>query len=124
MTIDIGNNISFDDEHSSQVTTLIQQEVRRLMQEQQRDLLRTAAYNSWAIVTRELQANTSQVIDTLDTELEKVYEHDAKWKNNINKTNFDFVKQVDDLWEKTERAVHYGRVDHTRELIVTGKTLS
>ena len=94
------------------------------MQEQQRDLLRTAAYNSWAIVTRERQANTSQVIDTLDTELEKVYEHDAKWKNNINKTNFDFVKQVDDLWEKTERAVHYGRVDHTRELIVTGKTLS
>ena len=112
-----------EEQDNTRITTLVQQEVRRIMQEQQRDLLQTAASNSGAIIARQLQDNTSQVIDTLDSQLLKINEHETKWKGNINKNNFDFAKQVEDLWATIERAVNEGRIVRTKELIETGKNL-
>ena len=58
-----------EEQDNTRITTSVQQEVRRIMQEQQRDLSQTAASNSGAIIARQLQDNTSQVIDTLDVQL-------------------------------------------------------
>ena len=113
------------EEQDERVMALVAQGVKRYMQEQQQGLLHTAAKNSQSIVTTEIRANSSKVRDVIDDEVEKAQEFDdIKWKSKINRNNFDFAKQINDLWEKTERAVTEERQDRVKEYCEKGKKLA
>ena len=113
------------DERDERIMALVARGVKRFMHEQQQGLLHTAAKNSQAIVNTEIQASCSKVQDTIDEGLEKVQEYeDIKWKSKINKNNFDFARQVSELWEKTERAATEEKPDRVKELCQKGKKIA
>ena len=113
------------DERDERIMALVARGVKRFMHEQQQGLLHTAAKNSQAIVNTEIEASSSKVRDTIDEGLEKVQEYeDIKWKSKINKNNFDFARQVNELWEKTERAATEEKPDRVKELCQKGKKIA
>jgi len=86
------------------INALVDEGVKRYMRQQQQDLLQASAQNSQAIVENGIRECSSRVRDAIDEEIENVQEYDDfKWKNKINKNNFDFTKQVNDIWKKQEQ---------------------
>ena len=105
----------------------IRQIVRDTMQEQQAALLMTAEQNTRTLLEEESRNKQAQVLNTIDEEIERTQTLDTNnytWKNNINKSNFNHMKQVHDLWEKTERAIKSGQIPKAMEIVEKGKRLS
>ena len=93
--------------HESTEPTLLTQEqvearVKATMMAQQSQLLELAAKNRLKLV----QKATNSILELIDTEVEKSRAGDAHvWSNNINKSNYDAIQQVERMWTRTERMV-------------------
>lgn len=99
--------------------------VKETMQATQVQMLEMAATNAKAIAEEKNRQTASKLQEALEEkeETKKLFgEH--VWKNDINKSNFKFGKQVHDMWEKTERAVKDNDEAKALECINEGKKLS
>ena len=95
------------------------------MREQQPEILQVAAANSQSIAENEAKETSLHLRETLDEEMEKSHAFtDVAWRNPINKSNFDFCKQVSRIWQKTSRETSAGRMDKAKECCETGKTFT
>ena len=73
-------------------------QVKATMQVQQTTLLRFATENALKKIREEL--------NTIDAEIEKSRRHEHyDWQNKINRSNFDELRQIEQLWERTEKFV-------------------
>ena len=103
----------------------IQELIRTTMKEQQIAMLETAAANAEDLIATKLHENNREIRDTLDREMERGATHnDHIFTNNINKNNHSFCKQIDDLWERTERAVQENNQEKAKGYAQQGKTLT
>ena len=102
--------------------TEIKELVKTVLQEQQRDLLRSAASNALSIVEKQIGKTSSELRDAIDDEVAGC-STDFTFKNNINRSNFNFTKQVNDIWKKTERAIGDGETNKAKDFIQKGKEL-
>ena len=97
--------------HESTEPTLLTQEqvdarVKATMMAQQSQLLELAAKNALKLVQEENKKATNSILELIDTEVEKSRAGDAHvWSNNINKSNYDAIQQVERMWTRTERMV-------------------
>ena len=94
------------------------------MQEQQTELLRLAAKNTDVIMAQNIKESNSAIKDVIDDEVEGCSTWDGNFKNNINKSNYDFCKQVEDMWKKTGKAIEEENVPKAMNLIEKGKKLT
>ena len=83
------------------------------MQTQQSALLKSAAINAMYIADRRIAQNNSALKSTVDDEMAGC-STDVSFKNNINKSNFNYCKQVRDIW-KMDRAIDEGQINNTKE---------
>ena len=97
--------------------------VANMMQNHQADLLKTAANTALAIVDKRISQNTSELKDTIDAEVAGC-STDNVFKNNINKSNFNFCQQIRDIWKKTDRAIDEGQHTKAKEYVQEGKHLT
>ena len=98
--------------------------IKETMQEQQQALLQSAALNAENVVTEKIKENNTQIKEAIDTEVAgSSKQHGYTFKNNINKSNADFCRQVQDIWKRTERALDEQNVNKAKELVVQGKDL-
>ena len=105
----------------------IKQIVRDTMQEQQAALLKTAELNARTLLEEDTRTKRHEVLNTIDDEIERTQMLDNSnhtWRNNINKSNFDHMKQVHELWERAERAVKSDQRPKALEIIEKDKRLS
>ena len=78
--------------------------VREVMQTQQAELLKLAASNALQLARDEAKKNATALRDELDQQLDGARELDQHaWNNQINKSNFDALRSVHQMWERTER---------------------
>ena len=94
------------------------------MQDQQQVLLRSAAANTAEIVSQAIKDNNAGLRETIDEVASGSMYDDVIMKNNINRNNFDFCKQVDAIWKKTERAITEGQLEKASGLCQQGKKLT
>ena len=84
----------------------IEAHVRNAMMNQQAELLKLAAENALKLVQEQNKSSSTEALRAIDEELDKSRKDDShNWKNPINKSNFDALKQVEKMWERTERMV-------------------
>ena len=84
----------------------IEAHVRNAMMGQQAELLEIGAENALKLVQEQHKRNSTALMETIDEEFDKSREHDNhNWQNPINKSNFDALRQVKQMWERTERVV-------------------
>ena len=103
----------------------IQELIRTPMKEQQTALLGTAAANAEELISTKLRENNTEIRDTHDREMERGATHnDHNFTNNINKNNHSFCKQINDLWERTDRALQENNPEKARGYAQQGKTLT
>ena len=100
-------------------------EMKRLvvatMREQQTSMLQSAATNAEKIAEQKIVKTSSELKDVIDNEVAGSSRGEIAFKNNINKSNFDFCRQVDDMWKKTERAIAEKNEAKAKEFITKGK---
>lgn len=72
--------------------------VRSTMREQQQLILKQSVSNFDSTVEKKIRDNNSKLRDTIDDEVagSSRYE-DTPFRNNINKNNFNFCQQIDDI---------------------------
>ena len=86
------------------------------MQEQQTALLRLVAKNTEGIVAQKIKESNAAIKDVID-KVAGCSTWDGNFKNNINKSSYDFCKQVEDIWKKTGRAIEEENVPTAMNLI-------
>ena len=50
---------------------------------------------------QKIKESNAAIKDVIDDEVEGSSTWDGDFKNNINNSNYDFCKQVEDSWKKT-----------------------
>ena len=82
----------------------IEQTVKNTMIGQQTEFLELAARNALKQVQDEFTKNATTLFDRIDAQVERSRADDAHdWKNDINKSNFNALQQVEKMWERSER---------------------
>ena len=108
-----------DDNTKEEIKTLISDTLK----DKAIDILRAATENADKIVEERLKKGTATLRDDLDEQLASKTQGEHSFKNNINESNFDFCKKIDDIWRKTERAVEEKDKTKTKELLKKGRDL-
>ena len=81
-------------------------QVKPTMQVQQTTLLRFATENALKKIREEQKKSDTTTLNTIDAEIEKSRRHEHyDWQNKINRSNFDELRQIEQLWERTEKFV-------------------
>ena len=84
----------------------IKEHVKEAMQVQQADLLKLVAENAYKFVRDQHNKSSTELLDKIDEEIDKSKKYDShEWQNQINKSNFDALRQVQLMWERAERMV-------------------
>ena len=87
----------------------MKEEIRNIisdtMKEKATDILTAATTNADKIVEDKLREQTNNLRDDFDDQISTKTKSEHAFKSNVNKSNFDFTKQIDDIWRKTERAI-------------------
>ena len=97
--------------------------MKEIIQEQQVGMLRAAADNAEEIVNDKLKKSQSELKDVIDEEVAGCSYSDSSFKNNINRSNYLFCRQVQDIWKKTERAVDEQETQKAKSLLEKGKKI-
>ena len=97
--------------------------IKGTIREQSAEVLRAAAINTNTIVDTRLQDSTIKLRDELDEQIAGSSTTEHKFVNKINYSNFDFCKQIDDIWAKTERSIEEKQNARTKDLLKKGKDL-
>ena len=80
--------------------------VKLTMQTQQTEMLKLAAENALKLVREEATKSASGLVEKIDKTIDKSKEHsDHVWSNAINKSNFNALREIKQMWERTERFV-------------------
>ena len=99
----------------------VQQQVRETMMAQQAHLLEIAGRNALKLLQDEQKKSAPSLLDTINGEMAAARAHDGhEWKNDINKSNFDALHQVEQLWSRTERYVDSLEVAQEQAPLKTG----
>ncbi len=79
----------------------------------QAQILKMASENTVKILQDKFLKNlSSSFLNKIDDEIDKSKAYDNHiWQNKINKSNFDALRQVEQMWERTERYVDALEVD-------------
>ena len=84
----------------------------------QKELLQAAAATATKITETGIRE------DTIDEEVGMTHDDLASFSNNINRSNFDFCRQVETLWKRARRAVEENNRTKAAEAIEKGKKLT
>ena len=77
----------------------------------------------WLLLINGSPKTPLELKDTIDDEVAGCSTNTI-FKNNINKSNFTFCKQIRDIWKKTDRAIEEGQITKAKEYIQEDKTLT
>ena len=84
----------------------IKKAVSDTMKLQQVQLLTLAANNAQKLIADQAKKSATGILDSIDGEITKAREHDGhEWKNKINRSNFDALRDIELMWERAERFV-------------------
>ena len=97
--------------------------LREIVQEQQVGVLQAAAHNAEKMVEERLQKSQSELKDVIDDEVAGCSHAESTFKNNINRSNYEFCRQVQDIWRKTERAIDERQTPKAKTLLEKGKKI-
>ena len=97
--------------------------IKETMKEQSVAILKTAQHNSNLLIEKKLSDNTKKIQDDIDLQMEHQSSREHSFRNNINSSNFDFCKQIDDIWRKADRAREDRDEARMKELFDKGKQL-
>ena len=99
----------------------VRQEVRDTMMAQQTELLELANRNALELLREERKKSTPALLETITGEVQSARSHESHdWKNQINKSNCDVLRQVEQLWARTERYVDVLEVTNEQEVFKAG----
>ena len=94
-----------------------------IMQGHQIDLLRIAQQNAEKVVNEKIKKTQSELQDVIDEEVAGCSYTDTTFKNIINRSNYEFCRQVNDLWKKTERAIEEKDLEKAKKYTTEGKNI-
>ena len=97
---------TFTDEQIAAIKELSKVEGATQIKATQKDLLQSAANTASKICEANVKLSTSKLRDSLDDDVN--YKDEQSLRNNINHSNFNFCRDVEMIWNRTERAVNEG----------------
>lgn len=109
-----------DEQTKVEIKNLITQS----LQEQSTNILHAATVNASKIVDSKLKLNNAELQNALEDQITQGAKSEHSFDNNINESNHNFCKQLEDIWRKAERAVDDGDKVKSKELLAKGKQLT
>ena len=69
------------------------------------NIIQVTAANTLKAIDTQIKENKKELREDFDTQLQECSKVDHSFKNNINESNYEFCKELNDVWRKTERAI-------------------
>ena len=105
---------------TEQQVAQVQQEFQNTMMAQQQQMLEIAGKNALEIVLGQQQRGAPSLLDTIDEEIQQTRDSEHNWKSNVNERNYSNLKQIEQMWRRTERFVQVLEVGAEQETLKTG----
>ena len=99
----------------------VRKEVKATMMEQHTRILEMANRNALKIYQDERKKSAPALLETISGEVQASKSHDSHvWNTPINKSNFDILQQVEQLWARSERYVEVLDVSNDQAVFKQG----
>ena len=107
----------FSDQQIAQIKEIIHGDAvtTDTLKSTQREFLQSAAGTATKIVEANIKDSISKLRDTFDEEYS--FKDDVNFTNNLNQNNFDFCREMQSFWNRTDRAVKEGSASKAVQLI-------
>ena len=107
-------------ELTAEQRTQVQEEVKQTMVAQQSKLLEIAGKNALELLMQHQKKLAPSLLDTIDEEILKTKDKEHSWKSLINERNHSTLREIELMWNRTERFVETLEVPPGQEEIKTG----
>ncbi len=114
---------AFSAEQLQQLKQVMREDTIATIKTTQKELLQSAAATASKISEAGVKESAAKLRDAIDEEVGYTQE-DCSFKNNINRSNFDFCREVEALWKRAGRAVEDSNRTKAAEIIDKGKKLT
>ena len=105
----------------AQIRAEVRDEIRKTMVEQTADLIQVTNRNTLKMIEEDRRRAAPYLLDTISSELKEARKKETNnWKTDINKSNFDALKDAETIYNRAQRLVEATEVTDDTKLLKEG----